>query len=176
MSLQEEYDDEVTVLYLKCAGRVLGFLISMGCDRGLAEEITDDAFLAARRRWERVRTFDEPEGYVFKIARNERSRRQKAHDYRAKDLHPDPCGAVQATGDDPAQIVADRAAVQEALSRLAARQREAVFLRAVAGLSEVATAHVMAVTVGSVKRYAYEGRQELRRLLADFRRRQEGNG
>jgi predicted RNA polymerase sigma factor len=62
MSLQDEYDDEVTALYLKCVGRVLGFLVSMGCDRGLAEEITDDAFLAARRRWERVRIFDEPEG------------------------------------------------------------------------------------------------------------------
>jgi RNA polymerase sigma factor (sigma-70 family) len=176
MSLQDEYDDEVTVLYLKCVGRVLGFLVSMDCDRGLAEEITNDAFLAARRRWEHVRTFDEPEGYVFKIARNERSRRQKAQDCRAQDLHPDPCGTVRAAGDDPAQIVADRVAVQEALSRLPARQREAVYLRAVAGLSEAATARAMHVSVGSVKRYASEGRQELRRLLADFRRRPEGNG
>ena len=62
MSLEEEYDDQVTVLYRRYAGQVHGYLINMGCDRGLAEEITDDAFLAARRRWERVRIFDEPEG------------------------------------------------------------------------------------------------------------------
>ncbi|HEV2255921.1 MAG TPA: hypothetical protein VGS06_22460, partial [Streptosporangiaceae bacterium] len=111
MSSDEEYDDQVTVLYRRYAGRVQGYLINTGCDRGLAEEITDDAFLAARRRWARVGTLDEPEGYVFKIARNERSKRQKVHDCHVKDLDPDPRAAVRAAGDDHAQIVADRAAV-----------------------------------------------------------------
>jgi RNA polymerase sigma factor (sigma-70 family) len=179
MSLDEEYDDQVAVLYRRYAGRVQGFLISTGCDRGLAEEITDDAFLAARRRWAHVGSFDEPEGYVFKVARNERSKRQKEHDCRAKDLHPDPDGVPRAAGDDLAQIVADRIvvrqALRQALRQLPARQREAVTLRAVAGLSEAATAQAMGVSVGSVKRYASEGRQELRRLLADYRRQQEGN-
>jgi len=167
MSLEEQYDDQATVLYRKYAGRVQGFLISMGCDRGLAEEINDDAFLAARRRWARVRNLDEPEGYVFKIARNERSKRQKEHDCRTKDLRPDPYDAPRAAGDDIAQIVADRIVIRQALRELPARQREAITLRAVAGLSEAATARAMGVSVGSVKRYASEGRQELRRLLAD---------
>jgi len=175
MSLEEQYDDQATVLYRKYAGRVQGFLISMGCDRGLAEEITDDAFLAARRRWARVRNLDEPEGYVFKIARNERSKRQKEHDCRTKDLRPDPYDAPRAAGDDIAQIVADRIVIRQALRELPARQREAITLRAVAGLSEAATARAMGVSVGSVKRYASEGRQELRRLLADWWRQQEGN-
>src|SRR5260370_9322791 len=90
MSSDEEYDDQVTVLYRRYAGRVQGYLINMGCDRGLAEEITDDAFLAARRRWARVRTLDEPEAYGFKIARNERSKRPNGTDCRAKDLQPAP--------------------------------------------------------------------------------------
>jgi RNA polymerase sigma factor (sigma-70 family) len=175
MSLEEEYDDQVTVLYRRSAGRVQGFLISMGCDRGLAEEITDDAFLAARRRWAHVRSFDEPEGYVFKIARNERSKRQKEHDCRVKELNLDPYDVPRAASDDLAQLVADRIVVRQALRQLPARQREAVTLRAVAGLSEAATAQAMGVSVGSVKRYASEGRQELRRLLADYRRQQEGN-
>jgi predicted RNA polymerase sigma factor len=59
MSLEEEYDDQASALYRKHAGRVQGFLIGMGCDRGLAEEITDDAFLAARRRWAQVRNLDD---------------------------------------------------------------------------------------------------------------------
>jgi RNA polymerase sigma factor (sigma-70 family) len=172
---EDEYDDQVTALYRKCAGRVQGFLVSMGCDRGLAEEITDDAFLAARRRWAHVRDLDEPEGYVFKIARNERSKRQKDHDRRAKDLHPDPGDARRAAADDLAQIVADRIVIRQALRQLPAREREAVTLRAVAGLSEAATARAMGVTVGAVKRYASEGRKELCRLLADYRRHQEGN-
>lgn len=170
MSPDEEYDDQVTVLYRRYAGRVQGYLINIGCDRGLAEEITDDAFLAARRRWARVRALDEPEGYVFKIARNERSKRQKVHDCRAKDLDPDPRVAVRAAGDDYAQIVADRAAVWQALHQLPAGQLEAVALRDVAGLSEAATARAMGVSTGCVKRHTFEGRRRLRVLLADFRR------
>jgi RNA polymerase sigma factor (sigma-70 family) len=176
MSLEEEYDEQVTALYRKHAGRVQGYLINMGCDWGLAEEITDDAFLAARRRWERVRTLDEPAGYVFKIARNERSKRQKAHECRAKDLDPEPQATARAAAGDLAQVVADRAAIWQALRQLPERHVEAVLLRVVAGLSETATAQAMGVSTGCVKRYAFEGRRRLRVLLADFRRHREGNG
>ncbi len=175
MSLEEDYDDEVTAFYRKCAGRVQGFLINMGTDRGLAEEITDDAFLAARRRWGHVRSFDQPEGYVFKIAKNERSKRQKEHDSTARDLHPDPSGAVRDLASDPAQDVADRAAVREALQQLPERQREAVILRDAQDFSEAATAKIMGVSIGSVKRYTFQGRQRLRQLLEETRRRREGN-
>jgi RNA polymerase sigma factor (sigma-70 family) len=169
MSLEEEYDEEATALYRKWAGRVQGFLVGMGCDHGLAEEIADDAFLGARRHWARVRTYDEPEGYVFKIARHERSRRQKWHYDRTKGLHPDPAGAVRDVSDDPAQEIADREAVRQALQQLPASQQEAVTLRDVAGLSEAAAAEIMGVSIGCIKRYTFEGRGRLRLLLADFR-------
>ena len=172
MSLEEEYDEEVTGLYRKFAGRVQGFLIGMGCDRGLAEEITDDAFLAARRRWEHVRTLDEPEGYVFKIARNERGKRQRQHDCRAQDLHPDPCETRPAIADDVAQSAVDRALLRQALGQLGHSQREAVILRHAAGLSEAMAAQAMGISIGSVKRYTSEGRGKLRDLLG----RPEGNG
>jgi RNA polymerase sigma factor (sigma-70 family) len=168
MSVEEEYDEEATALYRKWVGRIQGFLIGMGCDHGLAEEIADDAFLGARRHWARVRIYDEPEGYVFKIARRERSRRQKWHYDRAKSLHPDPADAVRDVSDDLAQEVADREAIRHALLQLPTSQREAVTLRHVAGLSEAVTAEIMEVSIGSVKRYTSEGRSRLRLLLADF--------
>jgi RNA polymerase sigma factor (sigma-70 family) len=173
MSLEEDYDDEAADLYRKWLGRVQGFLINMGCDQGLAEEIADDAFLGARRRWGHVRTLEAPEGYVFKIARNERSKRQKPHDSRAKDLHPDP-PAVLRDVDHGALGVADRAIVRRALQQLPVRQREAVTLRDAIGLSEAGTAEIMEVSVGAVKRYTFEGRQSLRLQLAEFRPRRGG--
>ena len=139
-----------------------------GCDHGLAEEIADDAFLAARRRWARVRAYDAPEGYVFKVARNERSRRQVKHDDRAEGLHPDPAEVLRDTG-DPAQEIADREVIWQALQQLPIRQREAVTLRDVADLTEAAAADIMGVSVGSVKRYTSDGRGRLRSLLAEFR-------
>lgn len=173
MNLGGEYDAEVTAFYRKWLGRVQGFLINMGCERGLAEEIADDAFIASRRYWAHVRGLDEPEGYVFKVARRERSKRQKQHDERARDLHPEPAGTLQDVDDSTADI-ADRETVRQALQQLPLRQREAVIFRDVMDLSEAQTAEIMEVGVGSVKRYTSEGRQGLRLLLADFRPRTGG--
>jgi RNA polymerase sigma factor (sigma-70 family) len=36
----------------------------------LAEEIAEDAFVAAYRQWDRVRTFDDPAGWVRRVATN----------------------------------------------------------------------------------------------------------
>jgi len=173
VSVEEAYDEEVTALYRKYARKVLAFLSGMGCDRGLAEEIADDAFLAARRRWTYVRTFDHPEGYVFVIARRERSRRQKEHDHRARELYPD-LQETRETGYDPAQQVTEHATIQQALRQLPPSQRAAVCLRHIADLSEALTAEIMGVSPGAVKRYVSDGRHALRELLADFRPRQGG--
>lgn len=172
MSPEETYDDEVAALYRKSARKVLAYLCSMGCDRGLAEEITDDAFLGARSRWVTVRTYDQPEGYVFMIARNERSKRQKKHDDQAWDLHPDPQAPARELGKDPVQQMIDGAAIRQALQRLSPKQREAVCLRYIGDLTEEMTAELMNVSIGCIKRYAHEGRKALRGLLAEFQPRE----
>jgi RNA polymerase sigma factor (sigma-70 family) len=174
MSSEEACDDEVAAFYRKSAPKVLGFLVGIGCDGGLAEEITDDAFLGARRYWTHVRTLDEPEGYVFKIARNERSKRQKKHDDRAKELHPDPSETARDVNDDPAQQVADRAMIQHALQQLPPQLQETVVLRDIGDLSEAMTAEIMGISIGTVKSYTSVGRARLRLLLDEFRSRKEG--
>jgi RNA polymerase sigma factor (sigma-70 family) len=175
MSLEEAFDDEVTALYRKSAPKVLRFLVSMGCDGGLAEEIADDAFLGARRYWAHVRTLEEPEGYVFKIARNERNKRQRKHDGRARELRPDLPEAARSVSDDPGQHVADRAAIRQALQQLPPQMREAIVLRDIGDLSEATTAEIMGISVGTVKSYTSAGRARLRVLLEEFPRRRGGN-
>jgi RNA polymerase sigma factor (sigma-70 family) len=164
----EGYEEEVTALYQQFWQKVEAFLRNMGCDSGLAEEITRDAFLTARRNWARVRRLEWPAGYVFKVARNERCKRQKAHDDRARDLHPQPQDLASDAGSDFAQEVVDRIVIHRALLQLPPTLREAVVLRHVADLSEAATAEIMGVKQGSVKRYAFEGRRRLHELLEEF--------
>ena len=175
MSSAADFDDEVTMLYRKSSGKVLGFLVGMGCDRGLAEEITNDAFLAARRYWPHVRTLDEPEGYVFKIARRERGKRQRAHDDRARDLYREPAEVTRGIGGDFTQDIVDSAVVLQSLERLPRRLREAVVLRHVGDLSEAAAADVMGVSVGSVKGFASQGRARLGSYLEEFRAQRGGS-
>jgi RNA polymerase sigma factor (sigma-70 family) len=169
MSKEEEYDIEVNAFYRKAYGRVLGHLINIGTDRGLAEEITNDAFLAARRAWPRVRSYDDPESYVFKIARNERSRRQPRYADQTGDLHPEPLDPANALAADPALGVIDRVDLRAALLSLPERLREAVTLRYVQDLSVEATAAVMGISQGAVKRYTSDGLCRLRRLIAGLR-------
>ena len=169
MSFEDAYDDEVGLLYRKFMPKVYGFLCGLGCDRGLAEEITTDAFMAARRQWAKVRAYDQPEYYVFKVASHERCRRQKKHDDHAGDLYPEPQRAARGPSDDLAQRVADRAAIRHALQQLPSSQREAVLLRHYVGLPEATTAAIMKISVGAVKSYASKGRQRLRDLLGEFR-------
>jgi RNA polymerase sigma-70 factor, ECF subfamily len=175
VSVEDAYDGEVTELYCQYSCKVLAFLCGMGCDRGLAEEITSDAFIVARRRWADVRDFDHPAGYVFAVARRLRSKRQKVHDGLAGEL----CSGFPETwqaGGDLAQQVTERLAIVRALEMLPVSQRTAVCLRYVADLPEALTAQIMNVSAGAVKRYASDGKGALRKLLAEFRPRLEKDG
>mgnify|MGYP001413981964 CR=1 FL=1 len=162
-------DDEISAFYRKWGPKVQGFLVSTGCDPGLAEEVTDDAFLATARYWKRVREYEHPEYYAFKVARNERSKRQEGHDLRARDLQADPDCEPRDGGRDHADGVADHVTVQQALRELPQRQREAVFLRDAVGLPEAQTAAILGISRGSVKRHTSVGRKRLRSLLREFR-------
>jgi RNA polymerase sigma factor (sigma-70 family) len=160
---EEDCDAEAEALFGKWAGRVHRYLTSMGCDPGLAEEITTDAFLVASRRCGHVKTLDRPEGYVFEVAKNMRRRRQPGHDARARDLQPDPATAAPRSAcDDFTETIAERDAVLRALQQLPPRTREAVVLRHVVGLSVEETANIMKISKGAVKSITSKGRACLR--------------
>jgi RNA polymerase sigma-70 factor (ECF subfamily) len=169
VSTDDDYDTEVEAFFRKDSGKVLGYLINMGTDRGLAEEITNDAFMAARRRWARVRSRPGPERYVFTIARNERSKRQARHDRRTKDLCPDLADSADAAAAELFEQAIDRADLKAALRMLPEREREAITLRYLAGQSVEDTAKIMGIHCGTVKRYTSDGLCRLRSLILRFR-------
>jgi RNA polymerase sigma factor (sigma-70 family) len=83
---------------------------------------------------------------------------------RKGDRIADHAPAEGAVDDDD---VAIRLALVEALSRLPRRQREAVALRHLAGLSEQQVADALRVSTGSVKTHLHRGLAALRGRLAD---------
>lgn len=169
MSDKEDYDAEVESLYVKWAGKTCRFLTSMGCEPGLAEEITNDAFLIARKRWAHVRTLERPEWWVRRVARNIRYERQPAIDARAKDLDPDPGAAAPAGRCDFTGAIADRAALLWALQLVPPRMRQAVVLRHVEELPVEDTAAIMGISEGAVKSLTFQGLRKLRGHLGETR-------
>ena len=117
-------------------------------DSALAEEITQEAFFQALKRWPKVSRLDHPEGWTMVVALNKGRdfhRRRARHDAkRALLVHqPD----VQ-SGESH---IEDRMMVSTLLEGLSNRQREALLLRYITQLSIPEIAVVMRCAEGTVK-------------------------
>ena len=120
-----------------------------------AEDLVQVALIKAVPHWKRIA--DHPEPYVRKILAREsvsRWRRRRWRELPSDDLPETPV-------DGPA---AERVELQRALARLAPRQRAVIVLRYYEDLTEVETARVLGISVGTVKSQA---RDALTRLRAD---------
>jgi RNA polymerase sigma-70 factor (ECF subfamily) len=108
-----------------------------------AEDVTQEAFARAFRRWRSVSVMDQPVGWVYVVAMN-----QARHDLRREQRPPARAG-VEAT--DTAGAVATAVTLETALKTLAPRQRAVVVLRYLADLSTAQVAEAMGCAEGTVK-------------------------
>lgn len=130
-------------------------------DVHLAEEFAQTALLKACRRWSQVREMTSPIGWCYRVGANAASSwfRRRAAEGRARARLTSP-----RPPDEEAQT--DRLAVQEALSELTARQREAVILRYFLDLTVEETATVLVTTPGAVRALTHRAVAALRDVLA----------
>src|SRR5438309_6403695 len=98
-------------------------------NRQEAEEIMQEAFVRVLERWDRVSTHPDPGGYLYRTAINEfRSRRRRAARAFRRVVRAD-------RHDEELEAIEQRDAVIAALAPLTPRQRAAVVLMDVLGLS-----------------------------------------
>lgn len=116
--------------------RVLGVLCALSGELDVAREATDEAFVRAFAKWERVRKMDSPGGWTYRVALNELRRSLRKHARERAARTREHAQLVPATDPDLWDLV----------RRLPERQRFAVVLRYVADLPEQAIADVMGVT------------------------------
>lgn len=129
-------------------------------DRGLAEDIAQEAFIRTWRAWHRIQKEGSAPAYlratVVNLSRS--SLRRRLVERRHATAEPD------GTSDgDPA----DRLAVVEALRRLPHGQRSVVVLRYHLDLSEEQTAEALGIAAGTVKSQTHKALARLGELLAE---------
>ncbi|MET9761135.1 SigE family RNA polymerase sigma factor [Streptomyces sp. NPDC006372] len=116
-----------------------------------AEDLLQTALTKTYVAWERIEDHRALDGYVRRALLNTRTsqwRKRKVDEFACDELpEPEP----RAGGDDPAEQQALHDAMWRAIMRLPARQRAMVVLRYYEDLSEVQTAEVLGVSVGTVK-------------------------
>lgn len=150
------------------APRVLRYAARMLGSREEAEDVTQEAML---RLWKIAPDWQaglaEPSTWVFRVARNlctDRLRRRRPMAPELPDL-PDP-----ALGQDAQLMRAARArALEAALLDLPERQREAVILRHLEGLSNPEIAAILMVGVEAVESLTARGKRRLTAILAGER-------
>lgn len=70
------WDAEWLTFYVSWRPRLLAFLLSITDDTRFVEDVVEDSFLASRKYWRRIRDYDKPDAYLFKIAKQELRSRQ----------------------------------------------------------------------------------------------------
>jgi RNA polymerase sigma-70 factor (ECF subfamily) len=117
-------------------------------DRSLSEDITQEAFYRALRRWPKVSKLDHPEAWTMVVALNcgrDVTRRRRRHQDKAQLV----ASASAASGGEA--DIDDRLAVIDLLTSVTDRQREVIVLRYLCQLSVPEIAGVLKRAEGTVK-------------------------
>ncbi len=154
------------VLTARLAPRALGFASRMLADRAEAEDVTQEALL---RLWRIAPDWRQGEAristWLYRVVANLCTDRLRRRVPLALDAVAEP--EDDAPGALAGMIEADRAAaLQAALARLPDRQREAVVLRHLEGLSNPEIAEVMGIGIEAVESLTARGKRALAVALA----------
>ena len=139
----------------RVGSRLIGSLVLFSGDRSLAEECAQEAFARAFERWDRVRTFESPDAWVYRTALNlarssiRRTAMERQNQHRLITPAPLP---------DSATAIA----VRDAVGRLPARHRAVIVARFYLGLDVAQTARALGCREGTVKAHTFKALRRLR--------------
>lgn len=162
-------------LFDRWAGRLLHFLERMVKDSAVAEELLQESFLRVHRAKQRYRPEARFSTWLYTIAgnvaRNELRRpfRRSPHESTARDAEGDVAPLVLVStapaADDVVEARRQGEAVEVALAELPERQRAALWLASVEGMSYAEVAEALDTSEKSVKALVHRGRTTLVRQL-----------
>ncbi len=141
---------------------IFSYLYRMTGDEQAAYDLSQETFVRAWQRYERIRGYEQPVAWLFRVATNLalNHRRGRASPVRATlslDAEMDPAGS------DPSWRFAERDAIREALLAMPPRQRAALVLREVYGLSGEDVAAALGISHGAAKMLLSRAREQFRR-------------
>ena len=141
--------------------RVVGQILVVVGSVAEAEDITQEAFIRAAARWDRISEYDAPEAWVRRVAMNlaintvQRTRRRTLILMR---------GHRETTAPEPG---VERVALADAMARLPLRYRAVIALHYMADLSVQQVADELDLPAATVRTRLARGRRRLAELLDD---------
>ena len=143
-------------------GRLVRALTLVSGDPEIAADAVQEAFVKAHLHWRRIQNYDDPVGWIRRVAINglrDDHRRQTRKGIALSRL------AGQPQAEEVAQYGFD-SDLRSALGKLPRQQRIAMALFYVDELSVAEVARALQVSEGAVKSYLHQGRARLRSVIA----------
>lgn len=157
--LDDVYDAEIIELFDTQAGRLFGYLLNAGADPSYVDDLVQEAFLTTRQQWHRVRRYDKPAAYLYKVAANQLVRVKRRHhllEIPTADPHDGHrSAAAQTNGPELGRTL------NEALATLPPRQHQVVLLHYVYGFDIATAGEILGISSGTVKRHLFDARHRL---------------
>jgi RNA polymerase sigma-70 factor (ECF subfamily) len=129
-------------------------------DRGEAEDIVQDAFIIVLERWERVQAMEDPTGYLYRVAFNAWRKRSRRAARALQRLVSRPTGPQ-----DPFASADARTMIGSALDSLTPRQRAALVLTELLGMTSEEAASVLGVRPVTVRVLSSQARASMREQI-----------
>jgi RNA polymerase sigma-70 factor (ECF subfamily) len=130
--------------------------------RTVAEEITQEAFEAAYREWERIGSFDRPGAWVRRVVANKAASSWRRRAAAVRAMSRLPATAEQQSG---LEMSAEAVELWAAVRSLPRRQRQAVALHYVDDLPLGDVGEILGCSAGTVKTHLARARERLKRDL-----------
>ena len=153
----EDFED----FFLREYAAIVGLAYALCGDRSVAEDLAQEAFLAAHRSWGRLATYDRPGAWVRRVVANLAVSAFRRRLVEAKAI------LRLAAREEPLvdDLPPDHAEFWAAVRALPRRQAQVIALFYVDDLPVAEIAEILGVSVGSVKKHLHEGRRTLATVL-----------
>jgi RNA polymerase sigma-70 factor (sigma-E family) len=163
-STQPQAPEPFDAFYVREFPRVLALAYALSGSRWAAEDLAQDAFLAAHREWERIGRYDHPASWVRRVVSNKAvsATRRRVSEARA---------LMRAITEDRSEVPdlgAHDPAFWSAVRSLPKRQAQVITLYYLEDLPVGDVADILDVSPGTVKRHLFNGRASLARKLTNI--------
>jgi RNA polymerase sigma-70 factor (ECF subfamily) len=144
---------------------VLGLAWTLCGDRSLAEELTQDAFMAAHRKWQVISGYEDPGGFVRRVVANRSVSAIRRRTAEARAL----VRVGNRRSDQSREVDLPDDAFWAAVRALPDRQAQAIALHYLEDRSVGDIAAILEIATSTVKVHLHRGRQTLAETLGTSR-------
>ncbi len=153
--------DDFEDFYLTEYQAVVGLAYALSGNRWIAEDLAQEAFLAAHRNWHRIVEYDRPGSWVRRVVANLSVSTFRRRVVEAKALARMAMGRAEAL----TEMSTEDMEFWRAVRALPRRQAQVVALYYLDDRPVAEVAEVLGMAPGTVKKHLHDGRRELARRL-----------